>query len=303
MNEIKTWVESHPYLSGGFVLGAIVLFVVYSSSGETVQASGGVGGTGLSSGDYASLQATQLNDAAQMQTQQNQLSSQTNQLQAELNATALTTAATNTANQLTAQVQLQNIVTSGQVQEQTNSTALQQTQAQIGGQVQIAGIGAQENEQIAGIQSSTLEDQYATAVQSQNIISQAQTSQAQINGNTQTAIANYAASVQLATIGQQINTVNQTAAVDTDYINQQSALTLNQQNNAYNEYGQLINYQTTALQTGVGVVESGVLNKGGQGGVNQASFLSTLFGGSGSVPVTNNNSTFTIPGLVSISNP
>jgi hypothetical protein len=221
--EIKAWIEEHPYLTGGLVLGLIVLyFLLTSSSSSSAAASNGVGGTGLSSSDYTSLQEAQLQTGAQLQAQQNQATEQGNELSAELAATQINANATTTANQLEAQVQLQNIVSAGQVSEygsdttlqgtentnasqvalgeNTNSTNLQLAQAQIGGQVNLGEISAQENEYTAGTQASTLQAEYDAAVQSQGIISDAQTAQGAQNASTQQAIADYAAQVQLGTV-------------------------------------------------------------------------------------------------------
>lgn len=182
---IKDWIEEHPYLTGSLVLAIIILYFVLSgsssSSQTTAATSAGVGGTGLSSSDYAGLQAAQLASATQLQGQQNAATEQGNQLSAELAATQLQTQAQTTQSQLAAQVALQNIVTSGQVQFGAQGTAAQIAQIQTGGQVQIAGIGAGENETITGLQQQTLQDQIAAGVQSQKIVSDAQTAQNSAN--------------------------------------------------------------------------------------------------------------------------
>jgi hypothetical protein len=314
MGGIKGWVEEHPYLTGGVILSLIILyFLLSSSSSSSAPAqSQGVGGSGLSSSDYASLQEAQIAAGAQQFAQQNQATEQNNQLSAQLAATQLQVGAQSQANQLAANVQLQNILTSGQVSmgqtagqvalgENTNATNLALGQAQIGGQVQIAGIQAQQNEYDVGTQAQTMQLEYNDAVKSQSIISQAQTDQAQINANTQQQIANYAAQVQLGAQGVQIAGINAQENLGLAGINAQQneysagvAGTVSEQQN-------YLNYLQGVQTQGIGLVQSGALNKGGSGGANQVSFLSTLFGGSGAAPTpTNSGFGISIPGIGSI---
>lgn len=251
-NGATNWVSEHPYLAGSLLLGSVLLYFVFSSgSSAPAQSSSGVAGTGLSSGDFASLQAAQLQSATQLSAQQNQLDAQNYQTSAALQATQLQYASQDTANKLAAQVQLQNIVSSGQVQEQTNSTALQSVQAQIGGQVQLAGIGANENETIAGIQSQTLQDQYAQSVASQKIIADAQTQQGAQNAQTQQALAAYAASVQLAGITTSAASTDLQTTTEGNIYSQQiaatAAATHDSTNAAFQEAQNYINHLTFNL--------------------------------------------------------
>ena len=316
MNEIKQWIEEHPYIFGSAILGVIILYFLLSSSGSSSSpaASQGVGGSGLSSSDYASLQEAQIQAGAQQYAQQNAATEQNNTLSAQLAATQLQTQAQTQGEQLAANVQLQNILTAGQVQdtstagqvtlgENTNATNLSLAQVQTGGQVQLAGISAQENEYTAGTQAQTLEDEYSSAVQSQGIISQAQTSQAQITANTQQDIANYAAQVQL---GQQGVTNLQT--LTTGQVENNAITTQGEEYNTgvagnVSEQQNYLTYLQGVQQQGVSLVQSGALNKGGSGGANQVSFLSTLFGGSGAAPTPTSsgfNFGISIPGVGSV---
>jgi hypothetical protein len=304
MGGIKAWVEDHPYVTGGIVLAVIVLYFLLSSSGSSSSAapaaSQGVGGSGLSSSDYASLQEAQIAAGAQMSAQQNAATEQNNTLSAQLAATTLQTQAQTQAQQLAANVQLQNILTAGQVSENTNATNLQLGQAQIGGQVQLAGISANSQDYLAGTQAQTLEDQYAQAVNSQQIISNAQTSQAQINGQTQTAIANYAAQVQLGAQGVQLAGINAQADVENNQINTAGQEYAQGVAGTVAEQGNYLNYLTNTQNQGFQLVQSGALNKGGSGGANQVSFLSTLLGGGGNAPTPTNsgfNFGISIPGV------
>jgi hypothetical protein len=179
------WVEEHPYLTGSFVLVAVVLFFILRGSSSNSNASGGVV---TSNGPSESLQAAQLASATQLQESQNAATVAQNTNSAEVAAAQIKANSDVTQAQLAQQTALQNIVTSGQVQEQTNSTALQSVVAQIGGQVQVAKIGADENVAIANTQAATLKAQYDDAVQSQSIISTAQTAQAKANADLQLGI-------------------------------------------------------------------------------------------------------------------
>lgn len=291
MGDIKAWIEEHPYLSGSAVLGLIILYLLFSSSSSSTTAatSSGVAGTGLSSSDYASLQEAQIAAGAQAQQTQDAATVQNNTLSAQLAAVQLQSQATTTANQLAANVQLQNIVTAGQVSENTNATQLATAQVQTGGQVQLAGISAGEDESIAGTNAQTLEDQYSAAVASEGIVSQAQTAQAQANAQTQQQIAGYAASVQLAGIGAEVNQTNVTGSVDLAGIAAQAGVQNNQITTAGNEYydnlqaeeseygGYLATVQNN-LAAGTNLISSGALNKGGTGGAAQAGAFTTLFG-------------------------
>ena len=190
---ILKWIEEHPYISGGLVLGVIILFFILSSSNSSASASTATtDASGLTPAQDASLQALQLQSATQLQGAQIQAQTQANSDSAAVAAAQVQANAQTTAAQLAAQVALQNIVSSGQVQMQTNDTTLQAVQAQIGGQVMINQQNTQGSVDVAGIQAQTLQQQYSDAVQSQQIISDAQTQQAQITANTLASIYQFA---------------------------------------------------------------------------------------------------------------
>lgn len=179
--KIFEWVKEHPYLSGGFVLGIVILIFVHSSSsGNAVSAattSAGVDGSGLSSGDYASLQAAQLQSGTQLQEATLQANAQTSNINAQVAATQIQANSQVQIAQLQQQADLQSTLTGGQVSLDTNHSTLQAILAQTGAQVSIAGIQTQGTTDVASIQSQTIQDQYDDAVKSQQIISDAQTAQ------------------------------------------------------------------------------------------------------------------------------
>lgn len=298
--EIKAWIESHPYITGGAVLGLVILYFLLSSGSSSQQASAstGVAGTGLSSADYTSLQEAQIQTGAQLQAQEDAGTEATNQLNAQVAATQINANAQTVQDNLAANVQLQNILTSGQVQSQANTIQGQLGLAQTGAQVSIAQTGATENEDIATTQANTLQAQYADAIQSQQIVSDAQTQQAEANASTQTSIANYAAQVQLAGIGAQENQTNVEGAVTLAGIQTQGSVDTTAIQTQATEQENQLNYEGGVVSTVSGIVQSGVLNKGGSGGANQVSVLSSLLGTGGVAP-TPSNSGFgvNIPGV------
>lgn len=163
MEEIKAWIEKHPYLTSGLVVGIIVLF--YLLSGSSSNASTASAGNGDIPPGELSLSEAQLASGTQLQAQSDQLTAQQNELNAGLSAAAIQAATTNTANQLAAQTADQN----------------------IGGQVSIAQIQGNTQVSTAGIQGQVLEDQYNQQTAQQGIIANAQTAQTQISGDVTAA--------------------------------------------------------------------------------------------------------------------
>lgn len=152
MEEIKAWVEHHPYLSSALVIGIIVLLYVLFSSGSSGAQT--VTSSGLSAADV-SLSEAQLASGTQLQAQADQLTAQQNELNAGVSATAIQYASQDTANKLAAQTADQN----------------------IGGQVSIAQIQQGGQVSIAGIQAGVIQDQYDQQTAQQKIIADAQTAQ------------------------------------------------------------------------------------------------------------------------------
>src|SRR6266567_1924840 len=79
------WVKEHPYLSGGIVLGAVILFFLLRGSG-----SGGARSAPASAGGPSeALQAAQLQASTQLQMSQNAGTAQTNLVNAQVAATQI----------------------------------------------------------------------------------------------------------------------------------------------------------------------------------------------------------------------
>jgi hypothetical protein len=168
-------IKEHPYLIGGVALVGVVGFFIITRSGQSSQA--------VQSGvdpNLASLYQGELQQQAQQQ-----------QLSAQLDAAQITANTTSQANQLTAGVDLAQIkagststdlqtVTAGQVAEdqiagqlgvandQLQASTTASTNALLGlensnaSQVNVAGIQASENEQIAALTNQTAQVEIGT---------------------------------------------------------------------------------------------------------------------------------------------
>jgi hypothetical protein len=128
MGKIKDWIEAHPYLVGAFVLGIVVLYLIYRNSASSSAAS-------------STTTAAPDTTAAQTEADQTALASQANQLGynaqiASLNAgqtvSLQQTAANTQLAQLAAQVQLQQAVSGQEVNDNSTAAALQLGLANLG---------------------------------------------------------------------------------------------------------------------------------------------------------------------------
>lgn len=158
MEEIKAWIERHPYLSSALAVGIVVLIYLLSSGGgDASTASAG----GISQADL-SLSEAQLASGTQLQGQANQLAAQQNELNAGLSASAIQYASQDTANKLAAQTADQN----------------------IGGQVSIAQIQGNTQVSLAGIQGQVLQEQYQQQTAQQKIVADTQYASNLLNAQT-----------------------------------------------------------------------------------------------------------------------
>lgn len=164
------WIKEHPYLAGGLVLGLVILFFVFRRSGSSSAQT-------VSSGPSEALQAAQLQSGTQIALAQMQATAQQNQTNAAVAATQIAANRDIVVAQLKQQEDLQNIVTSGQVQEHTTDAALEAVKVQTGAQVQLAQIQTQGQVDIAGMQAQTMQEEYQAATEQAKIIAEAQTQQ------------------------------------------------------------------------------------------------------------------------------
>lgn len=184
------WIKKHPYLTGGLVLAAIILFVIIRrASGSATASVSSSGASGPSEG----LQAAQLSAGVQMASVQAAADVQNNQTSGAVAVAQIKANSDAQAADAARQVALQNIVTSGQVQLDTNSSTLQAIRAQTGAQVSINATNVQGSVDVAGIQADVMKSQYESALEAQKVISDAATTQAGYVAATQMGIAQFQA--------------------------------------------------------------------------------------------------------------
>ena len=274
------WIKEHPYLAGGLTLGLIVFYFVYRS----VAASSGTATQTVAYGGAPSdaVQTAQLAAGVAGQQTQAAADAQSQSLQAQLAALQLQTGGQVQIAQLQQQAALQNTLTSGQVASQQSSDQLTAALAATGGASHIADVNAMAATQInsgnnatsialAGIQAPLSMAQIQASLQAQINQNGAAVSIAQAGDTAQVMIAGGADATQVA-VAQANATAATAIAGGADAT--QVALGADQAN----VYNNLINNTTQVQLAGLGLVGSGVLNKGGEGGVNQVSAFGTIYG-------------------------
>lgn len=285
------WIKEHPYLTGGLVLGLLVLFLIFRRSG-----SASAPPQYQNAGPSEALQATQLQTGAALQAAQISATAHTNEVNAQVAAAQISANRDVTIASLKQQEDLQNIVTSGQVQLHSTDAALASVQAQIGGQVQLADINAGRDVAIANSQADVMKTEYEDATKQQAIISGAATEQTRITADTQKAIADYQFQTQYADIwAKEAETVNaQNRSADIAYtqittagdvaktgIAAQADVTKNAQDVYGDIYSNFLDNQAQQEHDITSLVASGQINKGGAGGQNQVQLLTSVFGHEG----------------------
>jgi hypothetical protein len=255
MEQFKAWIKQHPYLSGGLVLGLIVLIFVYRDyeSAAAANAANAAASTTAAGPDDAQVAAEaalgQAQAAVQAQQDQDNAAVQANQT----NANAATQ---QSANELSA-VQSTNQAQTAQTTTVANAQ-LQAAQSQIAGQVSaaneaadaqvdIAGINAGADTQIAGIQAGVSIDQINA-----NLAGLENTNATQLsitNSNNQVPITE---SNNELTLGLNTNLTNYEELQN----NNQTSIVLDQQNNglALAEAG--LAYQGLLSTNGLDLAES-----------------------------------------------
>lgn len=180
MSKLLDWVKEHPYESGGIVLGALVLYYLFTHSGSAATTASGSAGSSASDYYSAQLQLDQLNaqQGAQQAALQQQTQTATIAASVENNQTAAQLALGE--NQDTAAVQAAQI----QAGVTNNETQAQVDVAQIQGTVQNTQTQAQVQENADNLGALTTLVSGQDAVQESEIQSQV-TEQA---NNDQTAV-------------------------------------------------------------------------------------------------------------------
>jgi hypothetical protein len=286
---VGAWIKQHPYLTGSLVLGLLVLYLILRGA----RSGGGTSTVIQSGGASDALQAAQLQATVQGNAIQAGADVQNNALAAALAAKSIDASTTLgvagaqrdvalagiNAGAETADTQTAALLASNQA---AFAADLQKTAIQTGGQVSIANTVAGAQVQIAGIQApvqmaaidaavktqadidktsvdlATINEAGAVTINGQNTARD--TNVAQIQGNTLFGIADLQAGVQNNMINSE--TFLQGKALDIQGTLDQN--TIEAHSAAINQFFQSLN--------------SGVFNKGGEGGQNQTQVTTSLFG-------------------------
>lgn len=281
------WIKRHPLMAGGVALLLIVLFFVFRSK------SGGSGTQVIQTGPSDAVTAASLQAQVQMAAIQAGYAASSSSLSAAIAGKQIDA---QTALQLTSaqkDVALQSILTGGDVQNQQTQAALLATQYSTQAVVQGEQIQAGQNVSIAGIQSDTIKAQSQDQLAAQGIISKASVDMATLQAGVDTTNSNNqlqatedtnASQVKVAGIaGDTATTLGTLQANSQDLITRTAGNIytdqIDTQGRNIDEYiaAQLANKQQ---QNDIiyGLISSGQINKGGEGGSNQVSVLDSYLG-------------------------
>lgn len=291
------WIKEHPYMAGGVALLLVVLLLVFrKSSGSSTQViQTGPSDAATAAGLQAQVQLAGINAA--YAANQSQLSAAIAGKKLDVQtALALTSAQKDVA--------LQGILSGSQVQSIQANNALLATQYSTQAAVQAENISANRDVTIAGTQADVQKQAIQDQLAQQGIISKATVDVATIQGNTDRAQTEAAKAVLLDTIRtnlaatQDTNATNVSiAGISGDTSKTIAGLQSASQDlitrTAGNIYTDQIDTQGKnisdwiAAQLALGtqksnvvnsVINSGQINKGGEGGSNQVSVLDSYLG-------------------------
>lgn len=197
MSELEGWVETHkPLAIGVVVVGVVALFLLFRSGGSSAAASA----TDPNAGAELSYATAQLQTSAQAGAQSEADQTQLAALQINAGTTGAAIASQQTIALADIVLQGSSIAASLQATMNANALASSDTQAGIGAtlaanlagdqtQVNLAAIGAGENEYISALNNQTAQDQTAALTQLGEF---GDASQVQIAGITSTEQENIA---------------------------------------------------------------------------------------------------------------
>ena len=282
MSEIWAWIKEHPYITGGSVFALVVLYLVVKSAGNAASQQAAVSANpgGVSDAVYeaelaANAQSTQAAAAAQVQQAQ---------VAGQLQVAADTQESTDAQTSAQQAVALQTILSQAQTAQYGAAAQLAAAQSGNAAQVAIANTSAAASTGVATIQGQTAVQQAADALaatQSTNATSLgvAQLQAGVVNNQTSAALAlgSLQSNNQLE-LGEDTNAAevseNETNnATENNYINTVGGSIFRQILAQYGLDTQAIDLQSQTINdTQIGL-ESGVLNKGGEGGLNQLTAL------------------------------
>jgi hypothetical protein len=330
MERIKIWVSDHPYLTGAFVIGAIVLIFILrsrssASSSTTVVAAGPspaqLAANVQSQQIAAAGAAQQSNTAAQLSLGMASLQVQEDQISAAKQVALQQTLTGGETAQYSAQAQLAAAQAGYAASVANTSTqagaAVSIASIQEQGSIQVASIGASRDISVAGIQADVSKTNIAA--QLAGLINTNETSvdlgKLSLAGLEDTNATKLAGLINTNQTAVDINAQNQTTAqlnisTQGDVLKTNIAAQQEVADRTISTQGSIdalqLQLQQNQLDTAQQLITSGALNKGGEGGLNQLSaFLGsigeqgaaqTAAAGAGGVAV---KSAFSLPDLVS----
>lgn len=309
------WIKEHPYLTGGAVIGAIILYILISDRGSS-------GATVVSTGPSEAMQAANLQ--AQVQSQGAQLAYQAsaNQVGAALQAKQIDAATQQFVAERSAEVALTKLATDKamtlagfQTQlaavQSSNEYAYRETESQIGGQVKIAGIQADVQKLQAqnaltaqldvnktqikladissNLQQSLAQTDYYKSTNLASINLALQEHLAETSANRDITIAGFQKDVATKTLGVQqakdwLDSYTQQQknyydfSVAQNYIDTSGAVSIYETNAQRDLLSQALENQGKVQQSLAQQLASGVFNKGGEGGANQVAVVGAITG-------------------------
>ena len=278
MSEIWAWIKEHPYITGGSVFALVVLYLVVKSAGNAASQQAAVSANpgGVSDAVYtaelaANAQSTQAAAAAQVQQAQ---------VAGQLQVAADTQESTDAQTSAQQAVALQTILSQAQTAQYGAAAQLAAAQSGNAAQVAIANTSAASQVGVATIQGQTAVQQAADALaatQSTNATSYgvAQLQAGVVNNQTSAALAlgslqsNNQLELGEDTNAAQVSENDVNNATQNNYINTVGSVDLSQILAQYGLDTQGIDLETQQLNDTQNLIDSGVFNKGGEGGLNQ----------------------------------
>jgi hypothetical protein len=294
---MREWIEEHPLLAGiGVLLFVVLLFVLLRRGGGSAQV--------IQTGPSENLQAAQLNAAVQLATLNYEANYRGSALAAAIAGKKIDAQTTLAVSGAQKDVALTGILADKATQIHQQDTTLQATQYATQGIVQQQTIISDAAIKQSGIQAEVINNQTRAALEAQGIISKAtvdvasigaQTDQAKIAAalaaihdtndanvrlgiDTNATVSNVAklgsqTAVDLATLDATTKqlAINQGATVANNFIDTQAVVA----NHYIDTQGSLQSQKATIVSN---LVSSGQINKGGEGGKNQAGLLETWLG-------------------------
>jgi hypothetical protein len=284
------WIKNHPLMAGGVALLLVVLLLVFRRS------SGGGGTQVIQTGPSDALQSASIQAQVQLAAINAGYAAHISDLNAAVSGKKVDAGTALALTSAQKDVALQGILSNQDVANRRASTDLFIAQDQTQGIIQSQSIAANAGVKIAGIQADVLNNQANDQLLAQGIISKATLESMRIRAGVDTHTTDAAleglkdtnqTNVQIAGIsGDTAKTLGTLDATSRDL---QTRTIGNIYTDQIDTQGRNVdNYISTQRQIAdhnanivYGLVSSGQINKGGEGGKNQVGFLETWLGNFG----------------------